>query len=48
MLKATILIILNQPESSSSTAESNHNYQSSPSMNQKVPEIDLSIDEIPF
>lgn len=37
-----------QPESSSSTAESNHNHQNSPSMNQKVPEIDLSIDEIPF
>ena len=37
-----------QPESSSFTAESNHNYQSSPSMNQKVPEIDLSIDEITF
>ena len=37
-----------QPDSSSSTAESNHNYQSSPSMNQKVPEIDLNIDEIPF
>ena len=37
-----------QPDSSSSQSESNHNYQSSPSMNQKVPEIDLSIDEILF
>ena len=35
-----------QPESSSSTAESNHNYQSPGAMNQSLPEIDL--DEIPF
>lgn len=35
-----------QPESSSSTAESNHNYQSTGAMNQSLPEIDL--DEVPF
>ena len=35
-----------QPDSSSSTAESNHNYQSPGAMNQSLPEIDL--DEIPF
>lgn len=35
-----------QPESSSSTAESNHNHQSPGAMNQVLPEIDL--DEIPF
>ena len=35
-----------QPESSSSTAESNHNYQSPGAMNQSLPEIDL--DEITF
>ena len=35
-----------QPESSSSTAESNHNYQSPGAMNQNLPEIDL--DEVPF
>ena len=35
-----------QPESSSSTAESNHNYQSPGAMNQSLPEIDL--DEVLF
>ena len=35
-----------QPESSSSTAESNHNYQSPGAMNQSLSEIDL--DEIAF
>lgn len=37
-----------QPESSSSTPESNHNYQSSGAMNQNIPEIDIDEDEIPF
>ena len=35
-----------QPDSSSSTPESNHNYQSPGAMNQVLPEIEL--DEIPF
>ena len=37
-----------QPDSSSSTAESNHNYQSPGAMNQGLPEIDINDDEIPF
>ena len=37
-----------QPESSSSQAESNHNYQSPDAMNQSFPEIDINDDEIPF
>ena len=37
-----------QPESSSSTAESNHNYQSPGAMNQKIVEIDIDEEEIPF
>ena len=37
-----------QPDSYSSTAESNHNYQSSVAMNQNIPEIDIDEDEIPF
>ena len=37
-----------QPESSSSTAESNHNYQSPGAMDRKIPEIDIDEDEIPF
>ena len=37
-----------QPESSSSTAESNHNYQTPGAMNQGLPEIDINDDEIPF
>ena len=37
-----------QPESSSSTAESNHNYQSQRAMDRKIPEIDIDEDEIPF
>ena len=37
-----------QPESSSSTAESNHNYQSPGAMNQNIPEIDILDEEIPF
>ena len=36
------------PESSSSTAESNHNYQSPGAMNQNIPEIDILDEEIPF
>lgn len=37
-----------QPGSSSSTPESNHNYQSPGAMNQSLPEIDIYDDEIPF
>lgn len=37
-----------QPDSNSSTAESNHNYQNSGSMDRKIPEIDIDEDEIPF
>lgn len=37
-----------QPDSSSSTAESNHNYQSPGAMDNKIPEIDIDEDEIPF
>ena len=37
-----------QPQSSSSTAESNHNYQSPGAMNQNIPEIDILDEEIPF
>lgn len=37
-----------QPESSSSTAESNHNYQSPGAMDRKIPEIDIDEEEIPF
>ena len=37
-----------QPDSSSSTAESNHNYQRPGAMNQVLPEIDINDDEIPF
>lgn len=37
-----------QPESYSSTAELNHNYQSPGAMNQNIPEIDISNEEIPF
>ena len=37
-----------QPDSSSSTAESNHNYQSTGAMNQNIPEIDIFDEEIPF
>ena len=37
-----------QPDSSSSTAESNHNYQSPGAMNQNIPEIDILDEEIPF
>lgn len=32
----------------STTPESNHNYQSPGAMDTKIPEIDLSMDEIPF
>jgi single-strand DNA-binding protein len=37
-----------QPNSSSSTAESNHNYQSPGAMDRKIPEIDIDEEEIPF
>ena len=37
-----------QPESSSSTSESNHNYESSGSMDERIPEIDIDQDECPF
>lgn len=37
-----------QPMSSSSTPESNHNYQSPGAMNQSLVEIDINDDEIPF
>lgn len=37
-----------QPESSSSTAESNHNHQSPGAMDRKIPEIDIDEEEIPF
>lgn len=37
-----------QPESSSSQAESNHNYQSPGAMNQSFSEIDIDEDSIPF
>ena len=37
-----------QPDSSSSTAESNHNYQSPRAMDTKIPEIDINEEEIPF
>ena len=37
-----------QPDSISSTAESNHNYQSPRAMNQNIPEIDILDEEIPF
>ena len=37
-----------QPDSYSSVAESNHNYQSPGAMDRKIPEIDIDEDEIPF
>ena len=37
-----------QPDSSSSQAESNHNYQSPGAMDRKIPEIDIDEDSIPF
>ncbi len=37
-----------QPDSYSSTTESNHNYQSPGAMNQNIPEIDILDEEIPF
>ncbi len=37
-----------QPDSYSSTAESNHNYQSPSAMNQIIPEIDIDEESIPF
>lgn len=37
-----------QPESSSSTPESNHNYQSPGAMDERIPEIDIDQDECPF
>lgn len=37
-----------QPESSSSQAESNHNYQSLEAMDERIPEIDIDQDECPF
>lgn len=37
-----------QPDSYSSTPESNHNYQSLRAMDRKIPEIDIDEDSIPF
>ena len=37
-----------QPDSYSSVAESNHNYQSPGAMNQNISEIDIDQDECPF
>lgn len=37
-----------QPSGYSSNAESNHTYRTPPAMSRDIPEIDLSIDEIPF
>jgi len=37
-----------QPNSNSSTAESNHNYQTPSALERKIPEIDIDEDEIPF
>ena len=37
-----------QPSGHSDTAEANHDYQTSASMNQRIPEIDIDEDEIPF
>lgn len=37
-----------QPDSNSSTAESNHNYQRPAAMDRNIPAIDINEDEIPF
>lgn len=37
-----------QPSGHSDTAEANHDYQNPPAMNERIPEIDIDEDEIPF